>query len=116
MDRPLFRTVALSLALVAVVAAPVGAREPVRAPRGGTVHVNMRDNHFAPRSITIDRGTSVQWVNRGDNDHTSTANGGAWSSGTLNPGESFTRRFRRTGTFAYHCNIHPLMTATITVT
>ena len=116
MDRSLVRTAALSIALVTVITAPVGARELPRAPRGGTVTVNMRDDRFAPRAITVDRGTTVQWVNRGNNSHTSTANGGAWNSGTLDPGESFSRRFRRAGTFAYHCNVHPFMTGSVTVT
>ena len=116
MKRSLVRTVALVLALV-VFAAPVGARERPRAPRGAeTVTVKMRDNRFVPRSITIPRGTIVRWVNRGNNIHTSTSDRGLWNSGTLGTGDTFRRRFRQSGTFSYHCNIHPFMMGTITVT
>jgi plastocyanin len=54
-------------------------------------------------------------VNKGTLTHTTTANNGSWDE-TLSPGETFTRKFRSTGTFAFHCSIHPSMTGTITVT
>ena len=88
-----------------------------RAVRGATttVRVRMRDNVFRPRSITIQRGTRVRWVNRGDNPHTTTSNRGLWDSGILSPGDSFSRRFRRTGTFRYHCEVHVGMTGRVVV-
>jgi plastocyanin len=73
------------------------------------------DNFFRPRRLVVDRGTRVVWRNRGARPHTTTANGGQWDSGTLQPGESFGRRFRRTGTFRYHCEIHSGMTGKIVV-
>jgi plastocyanin len=47
--------------------------------------------------------------------HTSTADGGAWNSGTIQPGGQFTFTFQSAGTFTYHCSIHPGMVATVTV-
>jgi plastocyanin len=47
--------------------------------------------------------------------HTSTANGGAWNSGTMAPGASFSTTFSSAGTFQYHCTIHPGMVGTVTV-
>ena len=38
-----------------------------------------------------------------------------WDSATLKPGEQFSFTFDDAGTFAYFCNIHPSMTATIVV-
>jgi plastocyanin len=103
--------------LVPALAGPVAATEAPSAPRGAqTVTVNQRDNRFSPRTITIERGTTVKWVNRGENVHTTTSNTGLWDSGTMAPGDTFRRRFRRPGTFRYRCTIHLLMTATITVT
>ena len=87
---------------------------------GATV-VRMRDgagpteNFFRPKTVRVDKGTRVKWVNRGSRPHTTTANSGKWDSGTLNPGESFARRFRRVGTFRYHCQIHTGMTGKIVV-
>ena len=45
--------------------------------------------------------------------HTSTSGDGVWDSGTLRPEDSFP--FDTAGTFSYFCNIHPSMTAEITV-
>lgn len=85
----------------------------------GATKVRMKDsssdNFFQPRTMRVDKGTRVTWVNRGSRPHTTTANSGAWDSGTVNPGQSFTRRFRKTGTFRYHCEIHAGMTGKIVV-
>ena len=70
-------------------------------------------NQFRPARITIARGDVVKWRNRGDLTHTTTSN--SWDSGRVSPGDSFRRRFRRSGTFTYHCSIHPEMTGTIVV-
>ncbi len=116
--RSSIRCLVVALALV-VVAPPVAAHErATAAPRGATqvVRVRIVDRAFRPRSLTIDRGTVVRWVNQGAKNHTTTSTTGAWDSGTLSPGDTFRRRFRRTGTFRYHCTIHTEMTGTITVT
>ena len=114
MTRSLITCVAFVVALV-VLTPEVGAVVPAEHARGGSrARVRIVDNRFSPASITVARGTRVRWVNRGDNNHTSTGN--AWNSGILSPGEAFTRRFRRRGTFSYHCQIHASMMGTVTVT
>ena len=110
----------LALALLAVLlsaSAGDATQRPGSGPRGANPVERIRiiDNRFQRGSITVERGTVVKWVNRGANTHTSTSDTGVWDSDNLLPGESFRRRFRRTGTFAYHCNIHSDMTGTITV-
>ncbi|MGA9160202.1 MAG: cupredoxin domain-containing protein [Actinomycetota bacterium] len=114
--RSAIRCLVIALALV-VIAPPVGAQERGNAPRAGTqvARVRIVDFAFRPRSLTIDRGTVVRWVNRGSETHTTTSNTGTWDSGRLSPGDTFRRRFRSTGTFRYHCTIHTQMTATIIV-
>jgi plastocyanin len=112
--RAIARLLVLVLALSSI-AVPAGAgTDEVRG--GSLVRVRIVDNRFRPRSITIPRGTSVRWVNRGNNPHTTTSNSGIWDSGTLTSGERFTRRFGRRGTFRYHCEIHPTMTGRVIVT
>ena len=113
--RAAIRCLAAALVLL-VLAPPVGAREREVGPSGTTqvVRVRIVDNAFRPRNLTVARGTVVRWVNRGDRTHTTTSNTSLWDH-TLSPGDSFRRRFRRMGTFAYHCSIHTEMTATITV-
>ena len=103
-----------SLVLLALVtAAPATAAEPQGA--NPVKRIRIVDNRFRGGTVTIERGTVVKWVNRGNNPHTTTSDSGVWDSGTLLTGDSFRRRFRRVGTFDYMCVIHPSMTGTITV-
>ena len=118
-DRLGGRLLTLGLLLLLLPAAGVDAAErSEREPRGTTEVVKIRivDNRFRNGTTTIERGTVVKWRNRGDNTHTTTSNSGVWDSGNLLPGESFRRRFRRSGTFQFHCEIHSTMRGTITVT
>jgi plastocyanin len=114
--RVAIRCIVVALALV-VLAPAVGAHEGGGGPSAATQAVRVRviDFAFRPRNLTIARGTVVRWVNRGDVTHTTTSNTGLWNQ-RLAPGETFRRRFRRMGTFAYHCSIHPQMTARVIVT
>ncbi|HKN80274.1 MAG TPA: plastocyanin/azurin family copper-binding protein [Actinomycetota bacterium] len=114
--RAAIRCIVVALALV-VLAPAVGAHERGGRPSGAiqVVRVRIIDFAFRPRGVTIAPGTVVRWMNRGGRTHTTTSNTSLWNH-TLAPGETFRRRFRRTGTFAYHCSIHPEMTGTVTVT
>ena len=62
---------------------------------------------YSPSSLTIDAGEVVRFVNDDDVNHTATATDGSWGSGTLEPGETFLRRFDEPGTYAYFCSYHP---------
>lgn len=70
---------------------------------------------YSPNPIAIKVGDSVTWRNDDNTAHTSSANNGAWDSGTINPGGSFRTTFNNAGTFAYRCMIHPNMVGTVTV-
>jgi len=70
---------------------------------------------YAPNPITVAVGGTVTWKNNDSVTHTSTANGGAWNSGNMAPGASFSTTFSSAGSFQYHCTIHPGMVGTITV-
>lgn len=84
----------------------------------GTTVVIIRNFTFTPAQVRIRPGTKVTWVNcgaTGDPSHTATADGLAWTSPLLAPGQTFTREFTAVGAFPYHCEPHPGMTATVTV-
>lgn len=83
--------------------------------RATTSRVKIVDFAFRPRAITVPKGTRVTWVNRGNVSHTSTSLSGLWDSGVIAPGNSFSRVFRRAGTFRYKCTIHPSMLGKIVV-
>jgi plastocyanin len=70
---------------------------------------------FAPNPIAVPVGGTVTWMNNDNVAHTSTADGGAWNSGSIAPGASFSRTFASAGTFQYHCAIHPGMVGTVNV-
>jgi plastocyanin len=71
--------------------------------------VKIVDFAFQPKKAAIPQGTVVKWVNKGDEAHTVTSTTGKFDSGTLNPGDTFKRRFKKTGVFKYFCEIHPEM-------
>src|SRR5207248_11329068 len=77
--------------------------------------VTIADFQFTPATMQVAQGTTVTWTNNGPTNHTSTSDTGAWDSGVLPAGKSFSFKFNTPGTFAYHCAIHPNMKATITV-
>ena len=70
---------------------------------------------FTPSSLSVHTGTLVTFTNRDGATHTVTADGGLFNSGDLATGQSFSFTFMGRGSFPYHCQIHPSMTGTITV-
>ena len=70
---------------------------------------------YSPNPLTVSVGTVVSFLNSDTTTHTSTADGGAWSSSNLAPGRRFNVTLSTAGRFPYHCQIHPNMIGTITV-
>ena len=77
--------------------------------------VNIKDFEFVPSKVTIKVGGTVTWTNGGPSVHTVTADDGSFDSGQLQKGKTFSRTFESTGTFSYHCSIHPSMKAQVVV-
>lgn len=86
---------------------------------GGTpVTVNLTAAlAFDPPTLTIQRGTTVRWVNQGGGFHTVTPQGHTqWPRAELpSTGNSFQHTFNTPGTFPYFCEPHAGMSGTITV-
>ena len=79
--------------------------------------VVIQNFSFKPAHITVKRGTRVTWINRDMTKHTATASNGAFDSGVLRPGQSYSHTFKTAGrTNNYHCEIHPFMRGSVTVT
>jgi plastocyanin len=108
MSKTILWLAALSLVALVLFAPTAGAQ-------GKTMTVSIKNFAFNPPNTTVTPGTTVTWVNNDQTPHTATANNGAFDSGTLQPGQSYSFTFDKPGTYAYHCNIHPDMTATVTV-
>ena len=88
---------------------------PVSIPLGSAT--NATTTYYSPANITVVIGANntVAWTNNDNTPHTVTANNGAFDSGLINPGQTWTYTFTTPGTYAYHCSIHPWMTGTVTV-
>lgn len=70
---------------------------------------------FSPATVTVAVGDSVTWTNADAANHTATADGGSFDTGTIGNGASTSVTFSTAGTFGYRCRIHPSMTATVIV-
>ncbi len=75
----------------------------------------MKRLNFVGDTIRVGEGSAIRWVNRDPVAHTTAGPDGAWSSPLIGPGETFTARLSRPGTYAYRCTLHPHMTGVIIV-
>ena len=75
----------------------------------------IEDNYFEPTDAVVDPGTTLMWINRGQEQHTVTSDDGQFDSGVLEPGDTFLTTVEGSGTLTYHCTLHPEMTGSITV-
>ena len=89
------------------------AAEAPRKPVSYTV--SMDATAFDPPALTLAPGDTVVWVNKDPFPHTATAPQGAFSSGSIAPGASWSYVAGKKGDFAYACTFHPLMKGTLHV-
>jgi plastocyanin len=105
------------LATLSLVALLVFA--PSAWAQGQEVTVRMEDNFFDQANITVEPGTTVTWVQSGDNSHTTTSYDGLWDSGMIEGGTdgTFSFTFEEPGTYDYFCIPHEAlgMVGTVTV-
>jgi plastocyanin len=82
------------------------------APAAAT-EVQMVDNAFEPKDLTVEVGDTVTWTNGGELAHTATSS--EFDSGGIAAGETFEWTAEKAGTVDYVCTFHPGMEGTITV-
>jgi plastocyanin len=111
--KRLLQLVTLSLVALLVFA-------PSAWAQGQEVTVRMDDNFFDPANITVEPGTTVTWVQSGNNPHTTTSYDGLWDSGMIEGGSggTFSFTFEEPGTYDYFCIPHEDlgMVGSVTVT
>ena len=109
------RSAAATAVIFALLCLPlVGASTGLTSPVRGASHaVEIGDGFFSPASMTVAVGDTITWTNGDDSPHTVT--GGAFDSGNLDAGQTFSFTFEEPGTFAYACQYHDEMVGTITV-
>ncbi len=79
------------------------------------VTVDVIDNDFEPRDLTVRSGTEVTWSFEGRAAHDVTDDRGAFESGTLRRGDEFVMTFDEPGTYYYYCTLHHVMQGTLVV-
>ena len=94
-------------------------------PPAGEVHVtipagsgeNTSSPGYTPDTITVVIGVNntVVWTNDDNMPHTVTGANGAFDSGNMNPGDTFTYTFTTPGVYAYGCSYHSWMKGTVVV-
>jgi plastocyanin len=82
---------------------------------GGLGTVTAENVAFNPAEITVKVGDTVTFTNADDFAHTFTADNGEFDSDNVDAGGTFEYTADAAGEIAFHCNIHPNMTGTITV-
>jgi plastocyanin len=78
--------------------------------------VSIKNMAFSPGSLSVVAGSTVTWTNSDTTIHTVTADNGSFNSGNIAIGATYSMVFSSTGTFTYHCVLHPEMTGKIVVT
>ena len=94
---------------------------PAPASGGGaSTVVHMKGIQFNPKTLTVNSGTTVEWVNDDSVNHDVTKDTGpgpqfSSGSGNLGSGDTYKVTFKDAGTVKYECTVHPGMTGTIVV-
>jgi amicyanin len=89
---------------------------PSQSPTGTTYNIAISGFSFSPASLSIKAGDTVIWTNQDSVPHTVTSDSGSeLNSPTFGKGKTYSHTFTTTGTYNYHCTIHPNMKATIIV-
>ena len=102
---------ALALLLVVVQAGDASGRG---AEASATRAVEIKNFAFRPATLKVPPGTQVRWTNASNVPHTATRTNG-FDTRRIAPGSSASVRFKRKGTFSYHCKIHSFMKGKIVV-
>ena len=99
--------------LLAAIVLAVAAPSPAPAAPAAAVHI--KNFAFVPATLTVAAGTVVTFVNDDLEPHTATAVDKSFDSEALDTHESWKHAFLTPGTFAYFCELHPMMKATLLV-
>src|SRR5439155_69159 len=81
-----------------------------------TASVSIKNMAYNPGSVSVAMGSTITWSNNDTTIHTVTADDGSFNSGNIAVGATYSAVFSTTGTFSYHCTLHPEMTGKVVVT
>ena len=100
------------LVLAALVLFAVPATAGSTASERATKKVGAFNNYFSPKKVTVSRGTKVTWVIR---EGVHNVRDTVLSSPNLGKGRTYSKTFKRRGTYGYVCTLHPGMNGKVVV-
>ena len=115
------RALALPLLVVTALAAGCGGSPGSSGSSGqqlsaaSVTRVDIKSFKYKPVTVAVRKGGSVRWTNSDDAAHTATADDRSFDTQTIDRGAARMVTFRTAGRFAYHCDFHPFMKATVVV-
>jgi plastocyanin len=111
------RVALVAVTLLGVALATAGISRAVDAKASPVEHVvNIENMKFSPATLRVRVGERVEFRNNGLVPHTATAKAaGAFDSGLVKPGQSWTLIAKAAGNFDYTCTFHPMMAGQIRV-
>jgi plastocyanin len=84
-------------------------------PATAATAVSITNSGFQPAQVTIGNGDEVTWTNNDTVNRQVVADGGLFTSPQIRPGDDYTFRFTRVGTFAYHDQTRTSQRGTVVV-
>lgn len=81
---------------------------------GVNASIDIINYAFTPSAVNIGINETVTW-NWVGSPHTTTSDTGLWDSGVFGTGHTFSQKFTSTGSFPFHCEVHPFMIGTVVV-
>jgi plastocyanin len=106
-------TALIALALLAAPAAQTESAVGANAAASAAKTVQIKGFAFKPATVKVERGSQVAFANSSGVAHTAT--GAGFDTKRIAPGKSAAVRFKKAGTFAYHCKIHSFMKGKVVV-
>ena len=87
----------------------------VAAPAQAAEAISITSSGFTPAQATIATGETVTWTNNDTVARQLVADGGAFNSPPIAPGQTYSFRFTRPGTFEYHDRTKTTMKGSVVV-
>jgi plastocyanin len=110
----LFPAILISFAIATIFMACAMRMKSDMTDRGPGV-VWLKGDAFSPNTVTVPVNTTVTWTNKDFWAHTVTSDNDLFDSGKLKSHKTFSYKFTKAGTYAYHCSVHKMMVAKVIV-
>jgi plastocyanin len=118
-NRRFFALAAFAPAVLCIAALAHGGRIAAAGPAASAMKpaIAITNYSFHPATLTVQKGSTVTWVNQDEDVHTIKGVDGpeAFNSPALDSGSRFGFTFQKAGTYRYVCTVHPYMHGVIVV-